>query len=352
MAQPKARKEHRHLATVKQRSGQSAVNVAENDQILPAIEPKFWESLANTGASVQVIVLDNKEPPADVQDTLNVHLFAGPDGPRLGLRAGFIPRRVRWKGRGNPLEEYSRWPLSPQNRKPRRSGSKLMRLYYFTSANYGLQNIEKRRIKIARIKDLNDPFEFIPLRLPTTQQRKRMREMKRQANKKYGIVCFTSDWTHPMMWSHYGDRHRGICLGFDVIQARPIIPIEYTEHLLEEKHFKDQQIHQISTLDHMRTWFVKYDAWKYEDEQRMVFRLEDQQSENGHFFHSFEPALRLAEVVVGAESSVTRERVLEAVGDLRDVELIKARLAFKRFAVVKQEQDLMWKKTEDLSPEE
>ncbi|MDW9570209.1 DUF2971 domain-containing protein [Sinorhizobium meliloti] len=45
----------------------------------------------------------------------------------------------------------------------------------------------------------------------------------------YGIVCLSDNWQHPMMWSHYADRHRGICLAFDVVGTRPIIPISYTD---------------------------------------------------------------------------------------------------------------------------
>ena len=31
-----------------------------------------------------------------------------------------------------------------------------------------------------------------------------------------GILCFSEDWTDPVLWTHYGAKHRGICLGFDV----------------------------------------------------------------------------------------------------------------------------------------
>lgn len=226
-----------------------------------------------------------------------------------------------------------------------------MRLYYFTSAQFGLENIEKRRIKIARIKDLNDPYEFIPVHLPTREQRKGMREMKRLADQEYGIVCFTTNWEHPMMWSHYADRHRGMCLGFDTATARPVIPIEYTPNLLAAKHFQRYQIDDMSPVDYMRTWFVKYEAWNYEAEHRMVFNLREEHQIGELYFHKFEPALRLAEVVVGAESDVTRSDVVTAIGNMNNVELTKARLAFRRFAVVKQHEESMWKKTADLDPE-
>jgi len=36
-----------------------------------------------------------------------------------------------------------------------------MRLFYFVPANYGIENLIKRRLKLARLNDLNDPFEFL-----------------------------------------------------------------------------------------------------------------------------------------------------------------------------------------------
>lgn len=36
-----------------------------------------------------------------------------------------------------------------------------MRLYHFTSQKFGLLALKDRRLKIARINELNDPFEFL-----------------------------------------------------------------------------------------------------------------------------------------------------------------------------------------------
>ena len=36
-----------------------------------------------------------------------------------------------------------------------------MRVYYLTGAQFALNNIALRRLKIARIEDLNDPFELL-----------------------------------------------------------------------------------------------------------------------------------------------------------------------------------------------
>ncbi|WP_449415575.1 DUF2971 domain-containing protein [Ochrobactrum teleogrylli] len=218
-----------------------------------------------------------------------------------------------------------------------------MRLYYFTNAAHGLENIEKRRIKIARISDLNDPFEFLPLKLADTAARKGMRKIKKFADAELGIICFTKSWEHPMMWSHYADRHRGLCLGFDIVNSHPVIPVEYKPDLLRPNDLKIEHFDQLRITDVMRTWFVKYEAWQYEAERRMIFQLNKEYREGALFFHQFERSMRLAEVIVGAESDVTYEQVTTAIGGLCNIELTKARLAFTRFAIVKQHKKSMWK---------
>ena len=37
-----------------------------------------------------------------------------------------------------------------------------LRVYHFVGPEYGLDDIRRRRLKIATIADLNDPFELLP----------------------------------------------------------------------------------------------------------------------------------------------------------------------------------------------
>jgi len=79
------------LTTVKQRNVSASPEDDDTEATIdPRIEPLFWQSLAKLDHSVQVIVLDNKEPSIELSTELNLQLFAGPTaGP--GERQGFIP---------------------------------------------------------------------------------------------------------------------------------------------------------------------------------------------------------------------------------------------------------------------
>jgi hypothetical protein len=54
------------------------------------IETAFWRSLIDFGTNVQLIIVENKEPPADVATSVHYEWFAGDDA-QPGERAGFIP---------------------------------------------------------------------------------------------------------------------------------------------------------------------------------------------------------------------------------------------------------------------
>ena len=69
-----------------------------------------------------------------------------------------------------------------------------------------------------------------------------------------------------LMWSHYGDRHKGICLGFDVADELTR-PVEYVAdvlvlgNLMVQKRSEFSEDQGITILDRM--FGFKYDGWSY-----------------------------------------------------------------------------------------
>ena len=54
------------------------------------LEAGFWNSLASVDPGIQIVVLENKEPPPAVASAVHYEWFAGENaGP--GERAGFVP---------------------------------------------------------------------------------------------------------------------------------------------------------------------------------------------------------------------------------------------------------------------
>lgn len=91
-----------------------------------------------------------------------------------------------------------------------------MILYRFLNAEYGLESIKNRQLKVSDIMDINDPFEFLGADLSDPGFRKALKKIKKDIAKKNEIICFSKIWKNPLLWSHYADKHKGICLEFEV----------------------------------------------------------------------------------------------------------------------------------------
>lgn len=217
-----------------------------------------------------------------------------------------------------------------------------MRLYHFLSEHYGLDNIRRRRLKIAQINELNDPFEFAAVNFGDKQLRDAFRKMKRETAEKRGVLCFSTKWANPVMWSHYADKHRGLCLGFDVAD-KAVGPVSYSGRRLAVELEQLKTPRQLPEAYVTKLLFTKYTHWKYENEYRAFIALDDKDEETGLYFVEFSDQLELKQVIVGAESSISRQQLSEVLGeDLQHVEKIKARLAFKSFSVVRQRNHALW----------
>ncbi|MBY2983636.1 DUF2971 domain-containing protein [Rhizobium leguminosarum] len=222
-----------------------------------------------------------------------------------------------------------------------------MRLYHFTNTQYGLQNIEKKRLKIARILDLNDPFEFIAMKLETRVQRQHLRRRRDEIHARVGIICFSDRWNDPLMWSHYADRHRGICLGFDVSDAANPRRIRYRTDLPDPTTLGYASLEEMTEQQWSEMGFVKSRDWVYEREHRLVIDLKKADQDGTLYFQPFTADLQLAEVIVGARCQLHEDQLIGTLGANRqDVRRIKARLAFKSFTVVEQHDPSMWEATD------
>ena len=46
--------------------------------------------------------------------------------------------------------------------------------------------------------------------------REPLRGFRATVDNQTSMLCFSEDWKEPVMWAHYGDKHRGICVGFNL----------------------------------------------------------------------------------------------------------------------------------------
>ena len=211
-----------------------------------------------------------------------------------------------------------------------------MRVYHFVKEKYGLINLEKRRLKVSIIMELNDPFEFLGAELSDRTFRRAMKETKKSLSKTKGILCFSKNWTNPVQWSHYAEKHKGVCFGFD-----------FPDHLLSEVDYvKERLIHNGAAIDEelmLMYLTTKFDHWEYEQEYRSFVEL-DEKNEDGNYYVDFSKNLQLKEIIIGCNSKITRSDINNVYSiSSPEVEIFKSRAGFKNFEIVRNQNDKLWK---------
>lgn len=215
-----------------------------------------------------------------------------------------------------------------------------MKLYYFCNLDFSLENIRERRLKISRISDLNDPFEFVAPKFTDDDERRAFQKLKPWFNEKNGILCFSQTWQNPLLWSHYADRHKGICLGFDV-DEKLVMPVRYVRNrpLLDMRLL----IQEKDTETLMRVLSTKYAHWKYEQKMRAFISLDHKTQVGGLYFCNFSDRIRLSDVIVGSNSPASRAQINDVLGELgNQTNVRKARTAFQTFRIVSQRNKSLW----------
>lgn len=217
-----------------------------------------------------------------------------------------------------------------------------MRLYHLLSAQYGLMALRHRRLRASRLTELNDPFELIGVDVSNADLRKAMHRYRNTLSETKGIHCFARRWSNPVLWSHYADKHRGICLGFDV-SDRLATPVAYEPRRLHPGGLLSGSDTQRERFM-LRVLATKFSHWRYEDEVRVFVGLQDRDEPSGSYFTDFSSEVALRQVIVGCECPLSRTDIQDALGDLAaSVETFKARPAFRTFQVVRNRDEKLWR---------
>jgi Protein of unknown function (DUF2971) len=191
------------------------------------------------------------------------------------------------------------------------------RLYHFTSARYGLEDIRKQRLKIAQFDDLNDPFELRSVRLLTRDHVMAFDLYRADMALRFGILCFSEQSRSILQWSNYADHHRGICLGFDVSNFKDKFgSVVYT---VDKLPFPG--VENLNEAFMWRMLCTKYKGWRYEEEWRVFIKLDTPERNEAanrdlYFYYFRESAdIVLREIISGAENKNTLAELQDAVGE-------------------------------------
>ena len=156
-----------------------------------------------------------------------------------------------------------------------------------------------------------------------------MRKQDKDNLSEIGICCFSEKDDSLLMWSHYSDSHKGICLSFDFEEDKVFFTTPYCVEYPE----KYPVINFINDRKSLRPWRIliatKSKEWKYEQEIRIV---KDERKppckQNIEFKKKALSSIKFGYKSLEIEQ-IKIKSILEKVGGYEHVKFYKAKL--KRF---------------------
>jgi hypothetical protein len=222
----------------------------------------------------------------------------------------------------------AKFRLSPPNRD-------FIRAYYLTSAEHGISSISLGRLKVTRFSEVNDPFELMALNVHRSEIRKLMTHNKDSQNIKTGLLCFSKNWTNPILWSHYADKHKGICLGFDLRRGSEVQEVDYEKERLRMEPGTHGGPPSISPGLQDRLLRTKFEGWQYEQEIRRFVDLSKARQEKGLYFLPLDEDLRLKEVILGVRNDFSLDDIRKLTKAVNPIAVVfKTRLERRGFRIV------------------
>lgn len=208
-----------------------------------------------------------------------------------------------------------------------------MRVYHYLETKWALDDMRRRRLKLSKIDDMNDPYEFECVRSNHAPSQWVLDNTKRASVEQYAVLCFSRSWNNILMWSHYADRHKGICLGFEVPDDKAR-KVEYVGNIRLTGDLSEVSDTEKTGIIEQLYW-TKYGGWCYEEEIRVHSSREELDKETGQYFVSFSDQLVLKEVIAGARFPMSKKPIEDVLrGYAQDVEINKAGRSTTRFEII------------------
>lgn len=180
------------------------------------------------------------------------------------------------------------------------------KVYRYLSADYALMALQTGRLKVGRLFELNDPFDCAP-HLKDEHSHSLLETIAEQV----GVICYSSKIDDPVVWSHYGNSHRGVALAFRFKKGDGLAlhKVEYPEDekraSYDTRKLRQAMESEKSKLNFIREAFgTKAKSWTYEAESRHMVELHKCKMVGRHYFFPF-PKYALTEVILGARCDIS-----------------------------------------------
>jgi hypothetical protein len=175
------------------------------------------------------------------------------------------------------------------------------KIYHYTTVKSAQNILTHGSLKFSEINKLNDPYDCKNLvdyqslchmshdkRIPKKSQVRK--DELNDRNNKFGLICLTETDSNELMWSHYGDSHKGVCIEIDCYKLFKMIyrenkkyktfinisPVNYTKispTIYVPNYNCDGEMKEYVK----NTFLTKALYWNYEKEWRIIKLFNDTQ---------------------------------------------------------------------------
>ncbi|MEI0562370.1 DUF2971 domain-containing protein [Brachyspira pilosicoli] len=217
-------------------------------------------------------------------------------------------------------------------------------LYNYTKVNKNiLRIILNNQLWLSNTKIFNDPID--PYIKKNTSNK-----FNDYILEKIKVACLTTHNDNTLMWSHYADKHQGICIEYDInkiINKKNIIIkrinysnkmnignffINYYKNILQNINI-DITNHSINNITDL--FIIKSREWKYEDEYRILLHDEKNENPNGTLVN-----LPIKSICFGVQTSNDdKELVYNIVNSINEKNKNKNAKKYRRIKLYQAELD-------------
>lgn len=149
-------------------------------------------------------------------------------------------------------------------------------LFNYTKINKDtIKNILNEEIWLSNTKLFNDPVD------PSIKRKNKNNEYYNDLLDRIKVGCLSSKNDNTLMWSHYADKHKGICIEYNISKIfidnnSTIRKVNYDKNMVEEKmdyikRFSDIKIGDKNITKLLELFYIKSKEWEYEDEYRILY---------------------------------------------------------------------------------
>lgn len=148
------------------------------------------------------------------------------------------------------------------------------------------------------------------------------------------ICSFSERFDSMLMWSHYSDQHKGICIEYDFseyLQVNNLLyPVVYSDDLFEFNLFQQNITNPSNQLIISNTRKAK--DWYYEKEWRLIYPAVEEENQSGHLVVPPPKAIYLG--VRYEQNTEYKKFLLERIGEEFDIPFYETELHSSQYKII------------------